>query len=63
MSDSIMEFMAQAQDTDDMLSDLLPRLSQLYDLRIKLDKAIRETDEAIDEIHNVFKQYGVKWVI
>ena len=59
--ESMNEFSKNNVAVDEMLSDLLPRLSKLYSLRIKLTAAIEETDEAIDEIHDVFKAYGVDW--
>jgi hypothetical protein len=60
MSKSMIDFAKLNTATDHMLTDLLPKLGQLYELKAELTKTLKDTDETIEEIHTVIESFGVE---
>ena len=60
MPESIKDFAEANKITDDALTKLLPRLADLYNLKLELNKALKETECAIKDISTTLDVLGIE---
>lgn len=61
MSESMQDYARESTEKNQIVSTLLPTLDKLLDLKMEIMQALKNTDEAIDEVVETLEENGIKF--